>query len=398
VTAPALAPPARGGAFDARSYRWAVLAAGTAAQASFSAIWFGVSVLAPALRSQYGLTLAQTGVLIGASLAGSTLSLVPWGIFADRFGERAALACGLSACGGALWAAGQARSFVPLAALLAAAGLLGASVAAASGRAVLQWFPPKRRGVALGIRQTAIPLGGLAASLVLPHLPDPAWGFRVLGLACLTTAAVGGVVVREPPAAEPLPRAPVGPLRDRRIWTLSVGSAFMLGPQIGVVGFTVLFLHDRRGIGAASAAAVLAAVQVLGVVARVGAGHWSDVVRSRIRPLRRIAVAAAGLTALTALLVPAPLVLLLPVLVVAGALAMSWNGLSFAAATELAGPGRSGAAIGFQQTVLGAAAAALPPTVGAVIAAAGWEAGFGVLAFGPLTAFWILRSLAIAPP
>ena len=42
----------------------------------------------------------------------------------------------------------------------------------------------------------------------------------------------------------------------------------------------------------------------------------------------------------------------LPVLVVAGALAMSWNSLSFAAALELAGRGRSGSAIGLQQTVL----------------------------------------------
>ena len=45
--------------------------------------------------------------------------------------------------------------------------------------------------------------------------------------------------------------------------------------------------------------------------------------------------------------------MLVPVLVVAGVLGMSWNGLSFTAAAEAAGARRSGAAIGFQQTVLG---------------------------------------------
>ena len=41
-------------------YRWAVLAAGTTAQASFSAITLGVPVLAPALRDQYDLTLTSS--------------------------------------------------------------------------------------------------------------------------------------------------------------------------------------------------------------------------------------------------------------------------------------------------------------------------------------------------
>jgi sugar phosphate permease len=32
------------------------------------------------------------------------------------------------------------------------------------------WFAPSERGLALGIRQTAIPLGGLIVALVVPHL------------------------------------------------------------------------------------------------------------------------------------------------------------------------------------------------------------------------------------
>ena len=55
---------------------------------------------------------------------------------------------------------------------------------------------------------------------------------------------------------------------------------------------------------------------------------------------------------MTALLVGAPLWLLVPSVVATGVFAMSWNGLAFAAATEIAGRARSGAAIGLQQTVL----------------------------------------------
>jgi len=62
-------------------------------------------------------------------------------------------------------AAGWAHSFASLVLLLAVAGGMGASVNAASGRAVMHWFPARERGLALGLRQTAIPIGGaLAAS------------------------------------------------------------------------------------------------------------------------------------------------------------------------------------------------------------------------------------------
>lgn len=48
-------------------YRWVVLAAGTMAQASFSAITVGLAVLAPQLREEYGLSLREVGVLLNTS-------------------------------------------------------------------------------------------------------------------------------------------------------------------------------------------------------------------------------------------------------------------------------------------------------------------------------------------
>ena len=87
-----------------------VLAAGTFAQATYSAIWFGVAVMAPALRARYDLSLGETGILLGASLAGSVVTLVPWGMAADRFGERVVLVTGVGVCGLALLAASQAAA------------------------------------------------------------------------------------------------------------------------------------------------------------------------------------------------------------------------------------------------------------------------------------------------
>jgi sugar phosphate permease len=183
------------------------------------------------------------------------------------------------------------------------------------------------------------------------------------------------------------------PLRDPRIWTLSLGSSLVLCPQLCLGGFTVLYLHEHRGLSQGAAAAVLGVTQFLAIGGRIGAGYWSDVRSSRLVPLRAIALAAAiGVTATTALL-EAPLGVLLPVLVATGVLAMSWNSLSFAAALELAGHGRSGAAIGLQQTLLNLPGTAYPTLFGVLVALSSWRVGFAVVAVFPLLGWRILRAL-----
>jgi sugar phosphate permease len=354
--------------------------------------------MAPFLRRQDDLSLAQTGVLISGSLLGSIVSLFPWGLATDRSGERVVLFIGLSLCGAALIAAGAVHGFWPLLVLLAFAGAAGASVQSASGRAVLHWFPTAQRGLALAIRQTAIPISGFVVAVVLPpivHAGGTRWGFMSMGSACLAGAVLGVLVLREGPRAAPAAADAIGPVpvRDRRIWRLSIGSALLIAPQLCVAGFTVLYLHDHRGMSAGAAAAVLAVMQVLAIGGRIGAGRWSDLVASRLRPLRAIALAAFAFVTLMTLLLDAPLPLLIPVLVAAGVLSMSWNSLSFAAAVELAGHGRSGTAIGLPQTLLNGSGAAYPGLFGALVAASSWHVGFAVVALFPLVGWRVLRTL-----
>ena len=314
-------------------------------------------MLAPALRDEYDLSLGADGVLISASLLGSVLTLVPWGMAADRFGERVVLVVGIGACGGALLLATQAHSFWALFACLFATGLAGASVHSSSGRAVMSWFPATQRGLALGIRQTAIPIGGFAVSISSRRSSTPTASrgrsARSAPPASLRPSSAVSCCAKERPTTRSYTRGRA-PLRDVRVWSLAAGSALVVAPQMCVVGFAVLFLHDRRGLDAGTPRACSPRSSSAASARRIGAGRWSDVAGDRIAPLRAIALASATLTFVTALLVGAPLWLLVPSLIATGVFAMSWNGLAFAAATEIAGRARSGAAIGLQQTVLNA--------------------------------------------
>jgi MFS family permease len=173
-------------------------------------------------------------------------------------------------------------------------------------------------------------------------------------------------------------------LSDGRLWTIGASAGLYLVAQVAITGFLVLYLHDERGFSTQQAALVLAGIQALAVVLRIALGRWSDVLGDRIRPLRLVGLAAFATLAATAAVLDASNGAVVVAFVVAGGMAMSWNGLSFAAAAELAGRGRSGAAIGFQQTILTTTATVVPPVFAAVVGATSWRAAFALAALAPL--------------
>jgi sugar phosphate permease len=176
------------------------------------------------------------------------------------------------------------------------------------------------------------------------------------------------------------------------MWLLGSATGLYLVAQVGIISFVVLFLHEHRNVSPHAAALVLVAIYVLAVAARIGSGVISDRLGNRLMPLRTIGVALAIATAGVAAATDAPLGLLVPLFVVAGTLSMAWNGLAYAAAAEAAGSARTGAALGFQQTLLGVVVAGAPPLV-AVVAAHSWRLAFLLAAVGPAVGVLVLRRL-----
>ena len=381
--------------------RWAVLAAGTIAQASTAAHFLGLAAVTPDLRAHFGLGIAGVGAMIGVVSLGIMTTLILWGSAADRFGERWVMTAGLAGASALLAGIGLVHDPVVAGALLFLAGASGAAVNAASGRAVLTWFPGRRRGLAMAVRQTSVPLGAGLAALALP--PIAARGgngavFAALAALCAFAAAVVSLVIREPPpAAEAAPAREQAPaprpgvrdvLTDRRLLRLSLAGALLVVPQF--VGSTLLIeVLLAGGMAVATAGVLLALTQVLGGVGRLTNGWWSDRVASRLRPLRIIAALTAGGFGLAAALQPGPVTLLGAVLVPAAALAISWNGLVFTAAGELAPPGRAATAMAVSNTANYVSAAATPVLAGLVAQTVGWPAALvtaGAAAAGALLA------------
>lgn len=398
------------------SYRWTVLLVGTFAQAATAAFYLGLPAIGPGLRAELGLSLAGLGLLLGAPTAGLVLTLIAWGRLSDHLGERAVMTAGLVATAVTLALAPVATSAVPLGALLLLAGAGAACVNAASGRAVLTWFGPRQRGLAMAIRHTAIPGGAALAAAGLPWIVS-SYGTGVayvtLAVASLAAGAAVWAWIREPdpepeaasapePAAASAPEPAAVPggaagsmrvLGDPRLLRLGSASALLVVGQFVMTAFAVELVHAEAHLTAAAAAAVLAAGQLAGAIGRLVAGWWSDRVGSRLRPLRTVAFAAAAGFVALALATRGPAALLVVMVVLLSAVVICWNGLGFVAAAELAPPDRVGTALGMQNTINFASASVTPAVAGAIIGATGWSVGLLLFALPPLLCAWLITPL-----
>jgi len=382
-----------------------MLLTGLVALTAGCAFQYGLAYLIPALRQQ-GFSLELASTLVACPTIGLLATLIAWGAAADRWGERVVLASGLALAGAALLAAAAVHGAVALGICLVVGGAAGGSVFAASGRLILGWFARHERGFAMGIRQSAQPLGVALAAATLPALGDGGKGTTpplvFLGGFCLLAAVLVVALVRDPArpqaasAAEGSPGRAASPYRQPVLWRIHAASALLIVPQFTVATFALVYLVDGRGWTALAAGRLLAVAQVGGAATRLAVGYWSDRVGSRMRPMRLLAAGTAAGMAALAVAAAAGAAAAVPLLIACALVAVSTNGLAFTAVAEYAGSAWAGRALGVQNTGQNAFAAATPPVLALAIGALGFGGSFAVVVAFPVAAAIIVPAAAEA--
>jgi sugar phosphate permease len=352
---------------------------------------YGLPMLLPQLRHEGDLSLAAAGWLVAAPSIGLLVTLIPWGVVVDRRGERGVMVSGLVLAGGFLAAAAATHDYATQLVLLVLAGGGGGSVNSAGGRLVLGWFAPHERGMAMGWRQTAQPLGVAIAAATFPPIANTwgvGWAMALPAALCVVVAGLVGVFVVDPPRAEPSITDPVAtsPYRGSTLWRLHLASALLVVPQFAVSAFALTYLVSARGWSTASAGQLLFGFQLAGAAGRVASGIWSDRVGSRLGPMRIVAAGAAATMIAAGIGAANGWLLAVVALGVGVVVTVADNGLGFTATAELAGTAWAGRAMGVQNTGQNLTAALTPPLLGTVIAAYGFGWGFGVVALFPAVA------------
>lgn len=371
------------------SRKWLMLALGMLAQTAGAVFINGAAFLIPALHDDRGLSLPSAGLLVAMPTIGIMLTLIAWGLLVDRIGERLVLAIGLGSTAIASLAAYFTTSFVLLGLCLLIGGMTAASANSASGRVVVGWFPPERRGLAMGIRQMSVPLGVAIAAMTIPPIARD-HGVASALLVPAAICALGAVLclgVVDPPRPDRAEAAQQGLLANpyrtsSQLWRIHSTSILLVVPQYVVWTYALVWLMTDREWSAASAGLLVTASQILGAFGRMGVGALSDRVGSRMRPLRWVALATTASMLALALTdwLDSPVSVIL--LVVASVVTVAPNGLAFTAVAEFSGPYWSGRALGVQNTGQYIAASLVPPAFGA-LAAVSFPVAFLVSAIFP---------------
>lgn len=362
---------------------WPMLALVTLAHALGALAVLSVAPLAPFLLEALDLSRAQVGLFLPAVYLGGVLMALPAGWLTDRLGVRGTLALGQLVIGGGVLLASASWSLASCLACLVLAGFGFSVLNPSSGKAVVEWFPPRRRGVAMGIKQTGLTLGGLAGALTLPPLAMAQGWRRALVAAAilsLVSALLVTLIYRSPtglartPPVERARLAELGVLLRRPGVLVVFGSGLALSiAQSSVLAYLALFARDTLAVSAVAAGQLLALAQAGGTAGRLAWGAISDrLFGGRRRPGVVINALIAGTAyagfAMGAWLPPGGAVVLA---VVAGAGAFGWVGLYFALVAEIGGARHAGLLTGAAVAFAWSGVLVGPPLFGLVVEVTG---------------------------
>lgn len=355
--------------------------------------WALLSPLGPVYQDLLGLTPFEVSVLVAVPVIVGSLGRIPLGALTDRYGGR--LVFGVTSLLGVLPVLFLALVENYPALLIGgfALGLTGATFAVGVPF-VNDWFPPERRGLALGVFGMGN-IGTAVSGFATPWLAGT-FGrlvpFAVVAAALIVIGLAFLVIGRDAPGRQPA-TAPFltrfrAAARLRATQELAALYALTFGGFVAFGVYLPLYLREVYGLSTADAAARAAGFVVLATVARPAGGWMSD--RWGGAPVLSAALAAVVLCAITVSFAPTMPIATVGFLTMAVALGLG-NGAVFAlVAREI--PARM---VGSATGVVGAAGGLggfLPPLVMGLIYQATSSYAIGLMLLATVAAAAVVYS------
>lgn len=344
--------------------RWMLLTVLTGAYGMGAFGMLGVSPLTPSLVDGFGLSRLDVAFIVPAVYVGGLVFSLPGGHLADRWGVRPTLLGALAVGGAGLLLAALAPRFAFFLLCLVVAGSGWSVVNPVLGKAIVDIFPVRERGIAMGIKQMGLTLGGVLAALVLPPIAA-GWGWRAAVAACAAAVTLPVLLawqplatLARPTAAKATPAAMSWSWTRRPALLIVFGAGIVLGMvQSAVLAYLPLFSVQALGFSHVGTGALIAASQAGGAVSRLALGAASDRWSSGRRPpwLVFTSALAAAIFLLYAW-VPATAPVWAGLLAfAAGVGAYGWVGIYFIISAEAGGGRESGllSGVSFAAIVIG---------------------------------------------
>jgi MFS family permease len=387
------------------SFRWKILGLIGVSHVVGAAAQYGINTLAPFYQQDLQLSRAQVGFFFTAFYLGMAGLSFAAGWLADRLGVRGTVLIGHLFLG--LWTmvASLAPSFAWAFGIFFLAGLGYSFLNPATTKGVMAWFYRDERATAMGIKQTGVPAGGVAAALIAPPLVLFAgWRAAFVGLGAINLlfGFFFWALWREPPAmdlSDSSSEKSQRPFKASNLLCVSFGTALLLVGQMSLLTYVPLYLKETAGFSAYWASQALAFTQVGGMGGRIGWGIVSDRLFHGRRKVVLVLIGFLSVALTLALgLIPSTtsLVLLLLLIFLSGICMVGYQGVSYALIGEIAGKARTGSALGMVITLNSLGAIFGTPLFGYLVDVTGsysvaWLALAMAILLGILALFFFLE-------
>jgi MFS transporter, Spinster family, sphingosine-1-phosphate transporter len=263
------------------------------------------------VKRDLGLTDVHLGWLGSAYVLVFSLASVPAGIAGDLGSRRVVVATGVILWSIATSLSGLVEGFGSLLFARAMVGLGGALAATASASLVADYFPGRRRSLAMSLFMAGLAIGGVVGILLAGQLAHH-YGWRASFLALgLPGFLIGALVLRIKDPTRPTVASRQGPdallatvrelegvakriLSTPTLVAVFVGGALISFGMNGLVGWAPTFLARVRNLSTAQASLLLGSYGLVsGIAGTLAGGLIADFLRARY-PSARILTTCVG--------------------------------------------------------------------------------------------------------
>ncbi|WP_142322953.1 MFS transporter [Bacillus paramycoides] len=270
------------------TYKWIMLIFATITQATATLITYGVGAFALFWKEEYSLTNMQSGLLVSVVNIGPLFCMLFVGRLLDRYNEKILITISSFLLGGSLLLTNTVNEFTGLLFVLLFVGAFYSVSQPGGSKVIIKWFSKENRGLAMGIRQAGIPIGGMLAGVLIPFLTikyNVAYAINIIACICIIGGFLFFIFYKEPYVQEKVKEERIklsfwmqlkAVMCKKELYPIYITGICMISLQMVLVGHFIKFLVMEQSITPILAGKVFSIVFFSGMIGRVVLAAVSD--------------------------------------------------------------------------------------------------------------------------
>ncbi|KXY36140.1 MFS transporter [Bacillus sp. FSL K6-0067] len=391
------------------TYKWVMLIVATIAQTTATLITYGVGVFALFWKEEYALTNTESGLLVSVVNIGPLFCMLFVGRLLDQYNEKILISISSFLLGSSLLLTNIVSGFNGLLFVLLLMGMFYCVSQPGGSKVILKWFPKENRGLAMGIRQAGIPIGGALAGVLIPFLTiqyNMTYAINSIACICIIGGLLFFVFYKEPYVQAEVRKEHIKVsfwtqlkvvICKKELYPIYMAGICMISLQMVLVGHFMKFLVREQSITSIVAGTVFSVMFFSGMIGRVVLAAISDVFYKGNRriPLFITVCASIGLVLLLVISIHTITSgVLYGVSALLGFFSIGWFSLFIAEVAELASEESVGITVSLALTLNQIAIIIAPVLFGYIVDAKGYTyAWFCIVVLLSISAVSLSRNL-----